>query len=204
MALVCNVCRKSYSHRQSLYRHRRREHEGKRWTCDECDAVYTRKDRLARHRKSHLDIPCSDTATSSESLGAPVPSPTSISSRSRRESPHYSTVEPLLSSDKVVSTSVHENQRYFHVQHILKECVALTPAEWETFLHIMADIDRSKDQGRWDLSDRAFVWKKPDGSVHLGLWARVWNSNGDAPLPEKTVTLYPAEWYHLLSMAPTV
>ena len=123
---------------------------------------------------------------------------------------NFHETELLLSADKLLSSGVHEGQRYIHVRRYFekngqrikkKEGVALYPSEWKILVQTMPEIDQSKEERHWDLSERAYVWKKPDDSVQLALRTRVWNSDGGEPLPEKTVTMRPAEWQALLSLA---
>lgn len=55
---TCLQCDKPFRHRQSLYRHMKTIHGGRRWQCPECQKEYHRRDDFLNHQRStgHLGM----------------------------------------------------------------------------------------------------------------------------------------------------
>ena len=49
---ICGVCGKHYSHRESLWRHKKIDHEGFKWSCSDCDKEFTHPATLKEHKKN--------------------------------------------------------------------------------------------------------------------------------------------------------
>ena len=45
----CELCDKSYAHREGIRRHMKSFHEGKRFECDSCDKSFTQEYHLKQH-----------------------------------------------------------------------------------------------------------------------------------------------------------
>ena len=59
-AFTCKVCRRMFSNLYGLKRHmvihESKENKSTTYSCDQCDKVYTRKNSLSRHKRSHSDL----------------------------------------------------------------------------------------------------------------------------------------------------
>ena len=91
-------CGKSFGTKSAAYRHRYSRHEGRRFSCTECEATFAQKDSLHRHRLvkhpqkpdtsgDSLDAPLAKRQKSSESIEACSSSSSTTTSSSQTEAP---------------------------------------------------------------------------------------------------------------------
>lgn len=120
----------------------------------------------------------------------------------------------LLSEDKSLYKSTYNGKRYIHIRRYFetngqlipkKEGVALHVDEWLNFLCVMDEINAEKREKTWNLSPRAFAWRRTDSMIQFGVRAQIWEGQdnaADAPTVSlKTIDLHPREWQTLVVKA---